>query len=68
MNNAEGTYFSVKVRFSSQVMMGRFFLSLYVGRMTEYLSELFCAMLMRWRVLEAIESAGRGRVYSMRSK
>ena len=28
----------MKVRFSSQAMMGRFLRSLYVGRMTEYLS------------------------------
>jgi hypothetical protein len=31
-------YFSVNVRARSQVIMGRFRLSLYVGRMTEYLS------------------------------
>lgn len=34
------TYLSVKVRFRSQVMMGRLRRSLYVGRMTEYLSLL----------------------------
>lgn len=32
------TYFSVKVRLRSQVMMGRLRRSLYVGRITEYLS------------------------------
>lgn len=32
------TYLSVKVRFSSHAMMGRLRRSLYVGRMTEYLS------------------------------
>jgi hypothetical protein len=34
----ENAHFSVKVRFSNQTMMGKFFRSLYVGRMTEYLS------------------------------
>lgn len=32
----EATDFSVKVRASSQVIMGRFWRSLKVGRMTEY--------------------------------
>lgn len=40
-------YFSVKVRFSSHATMGRFFLSLYVGRMTENLSpELFVGAMI----------------------
>lgn len=37
---SEATYFSVKVRLSSQATMGRFLRSLYVGRITEYLSPL----------------------------
>jgi hypothetical protein len=31
-------YFLVKVSFRSQTMIGKFLRSLYVGRMTEYLS------------------------------
>lgn len=38
-------YFSVKVRLSSQVMMGRLRRSLYVGRMTEYLSLVAAAFV-----------------------
>lgn len=40
------TYLSVKVRFSNHATMGRFFLSLYVGRMTEYLSLVIFAGAM----------------------
>jgi hypothetical protein len=43
------TYFSVKVRLSNQVMMGRFFRSLYVGTMTEYLFPLIGAIVVEVR-------------------
>jgi len=36
---------SVKVRFNSQVIIGRFLRSLYVGMMTEYLSVFVGAII-----------------------
>lgn len=39
------TYFSVKVRLSSQVTIGKLRRSLYVGKMTEYLSFVAAAFL-----------------------
>lgn len=44
------TYASVKVRFSSQVMMGRLRRSLYVGRIIEYLFPLALGAIVRDRV------------------
>ena len=38
------THFSSNIRAISQVMMGRFFRSLYVGRMTEYLLSFLAAV------------------------
>ena len=46
MEAFSGTHCSVKVRFSNQVMIGRLRLSLYVGRMTEYLSLLMGAIVI----------------------
>lgn len=40
------TYFSVNIRAINQVMMGRFLRSLYVGKMTEYLSPSFFVFLV----------------------
>ena len=42
------TYCSEKVRFRSHAMMGRFFLSLYVGKMTEYLFADFIGAILEY--------------------
>ena len=49
----DGSYFSVKVRLSSQVMMGRLRRSLKVGRITVYLS---LVAIVRWK--EVVKERG----------
>ncbi len=59
------SYFSVKVRFSNHVMMGRFRRSLYVGRMTEYFSlEALAGAIVR--VLREGGTAREGKTRTMR--
>lgn len=62
MNN---THCSSKVFASSQIMIGKFFLSLYVGRMTEYLWVSSDAGIIRERG-EVVKDSN-ARLHSVRS-
>jgi len=54
-----GAYFCVKVRLSNQVIMGRLLRSLYVGRITEYLSPVLAPFFEAIAVNNGLECRKR---------